>query len=137
MVVRRIEEAINRAEKLMAEEGSYEEVLAALDACAQQPGAEDLMASIHGVRLTAMAFYRRSDDELEQELERYLALSVPLVDRAWQVISACAESSRLATLYLPPLIAELEAAEADSCDELISNAANCARQVCARLGGSD
>lgn len=134
MVVRQVDEAIRDAEQLIARGAGYDEVMAALDACASLPGAEEFMQGIRGTRLTAMLFYRRDDEELRQGLREYLELDVPLYDRAWKVISTCSESSKLAQSYLPPLIAELETALSAAHDEPLVKTLESARKVCARLG---
>lgn len=134
MVARTIVEGIHHAEQLLAHGAAYEEVMAVLDECMNLPGAEAGMADIRATRLTTMEFYGRSDDDMAPELAAFVKLDIPLYDRAWHVIAACARSARLAAMYLPPLIDELEAALPTAHDRLFANALAAARNTCKRLG---
>jgi hypothetical protein len=104
-----LEEALARADALLAR-ASYEEVQEALTACASLPGAEAVMPGIAQRRLAATWLYNRSDEEVERELMALLEVEPTLLHRASSTVAACTDRPNLATVYIPPLIAEIEAA---------------------------
>jgi hypothetical protein len=103
-------------DKLHEGEGStsaYAELMACLDTCSTLPGSEQVAPGIAQRRLVATTIYNRSDDEAEAALQELLRIEPELMRRAMSTLSSCRERPTLLAKYLPPLIAELEAAVAN------------------------
>lgn len=105
--------ALEAIEQAVASRAPYEQIVAALDACAAGPDAESVSQAIAEWRVTAALHYERSVSECEEALLQFLKLDLSLVDSASKRLAVCATHLELADRYLPPLIAELEAAPHD------------------------
>ena len=123
MVESAIDKAIRRVEGTAARGGSYEELVAALDACSALPAADNFMPTLLSWRITATMLHNRSAEECEVVLIPYLALDLPVVARASKLLAVCATWPELVEKYLPDMIVELEAApESEVIREMLDSA---------------
>lgn len=132
MVAGEIDDALAHIDRLVASGAPYDEVVKALDASVELPGADRMMPGIGQRRVGVTLMYDRSDEERERAILGFLAIEQPLAYRASTMISACADRPQLAEQYLLPLIDELESA--DLADEELASTLRSARAACARLG---
>jgi hypothetical protein len=126
-------EALRSIDLLLSQTAPYEQVRAALDACAALPGAESIMPGIAQRRLATTTLYQRSDEECEQELRLLLNVERELMRRTMAVLSACKDRPRLLAKYMPELIDELD--QAAVTDSALSGPLEFARQALERIQG--
>jgi len=110
-MVERVEVALARVDAILAR-APYEEVTAALDECAAHPDAASVMPGIWQRRISTLGLYSRPDEERARVLDEYLARNEPLLWRALAVSGTCVDRPELTRRYLPPILAEVEAAAA-------------------------
>lgn len=126
-----VREALRSIDLLMSQSAPYEQVRAALDACAALPGAESIMPGLAQRRLATTTLYLRSDEECEQELLLLLNVEREVMRRAMAVLSACKDRPRLLARYMPELIDELD--QAAVTDSAMSGPLEFARQALERV----
>lgn len=126
-----VREALRAIDQLMSQAAPYEEVRAALDACAALPGAESILPGLAQRRLATTTLYQRSDEECEQELRLLLNVERELMRRTMAVLSACKDRPRLLAKYMPELIDELD--QAAVTDSALSGPLEFARKALERI----
>jgi hypothetical protein len=141
--VEAIQEAMSRIERMLGAAESFDDTVAAIDACAAMPGAAPTyLPSLYRYRLMAMDIHGRSDAEVCAAIDALMASETPLLYRALSVSAACANRASVAARYLPSLTRELHAAMGEApgaattavTDEALAQTLRDVQAVCERLG---
>ena len=127
-----LDEALARADDLLAHGAPFEDILAALDACLELPGSDDARPGIEHRRLAAYRIYGRSEMEVEQALLAFHSVEPEPVRLASATLATCARYPGIAARHLGPLLAELEAAVGTNA--ALANVLQSAYEVRQRLG---
>lgn len=115
-----IDAALRAIDRMIVERRPYDEIMAALDACAAMPEGHQVESLIAGQRLILVRLYGKDDAECERVLVAALpALTrMPLRDRALAIGAACMHRPALAERFVAPLLDELTAELRKTPDEV-------------------
>lgn len=94
-MVAALDEALARADDLLARGAVFEDILAALDACLGLPGSDDARPGIEHRRLAACRTYGRSEAEVEQALLAFRRVEPDPVRIASATLATCARYCHL------------------------------------------
>lgn len=100
-------------ERMIARKEPFETIIAALDRCLLQPGAEELRPAVEHTRVSVYCNHGRPPEECARVLDRYLSVESDLVLRADTVWLACSLVPALRPHYLEAQIEALQDAPPD------------------------
>jgi hypothetical protein len=120
-------------ERMIARGEPFDSVMAAIGALEYTN--EDRKVGLQRLRLTAVSMYRRPDQEIAAELDRFVALDMEPWRRLQSVLAACARSAALFQQYAEPLV------KAGECnqhrDEPLERVLDAARALRSRLAAGE